>query len=345
MTHMWKEILEQPETLRRCRDVNEQTVRRIVEAAGKRNIRQVVIAARGTSDHAAVYGKYVIELLLGIPVSLAAPSVFTVYRAPMHLENCLVIGISQSGRAADVLEVLRSAQASGAVTVGITNDAGSEIALAADHFLDCAAGTERSVAATKTFSSQIYLLASLAAAWSGDENVMAEVRRIPEEVSRVFGAADLIARKAERYCFMNECFVLARGVNYAVSLEAALKIQETTYIRAKAFATSDFQHGPIAMIEKDIPVIVFAPDGPSLGDVESMIRRLRRQKIETIVISNKKEILDLGTTAFPIPETSSDILSPFFNAIIAQMFACRLALAKGLNPDKPRSLHKITITK
>lgn len=345
MTQMWKEILEQPIAIERCFEKNTQVIKDIVKTVKDRNINQVVLAARGTSDHAAVYGKYVIELLLGIPVSLAASSIYTIYQGKLNLGNCLVIGISQSGKAADVLEVVRSAKICGAVTVGITNNADSEIAQESDFFLNCEAGVEKSVAATKTFTTQIFLLASLAAEWADNQEMKNEIYQIPDRISQVFEVSGAIESKVERYRFMNECFVLARGINYAVSLEAALKIQETTYVRAKAFATSDFQHGPIAMIEREIPVIIYAPDGPSLKDVSSMINKMRSEQMETIVISNRKDMLDLGTTAFSIPETSNDIISPFFNVIVAQMFACKLALAKGLNPDAPRGLNKVTVTK
>ncbi len=344
-TLMWKEILEQPVALERCHVKNAPVIKEIVMAAKGKNIRQVVLAARGTSDHAAVYGKYVIELLLGIPVSLSASSIFTIYQGNLNFENCMVIGISQSGKAADVLEVMRSARRNGAVTVGITNNAESEIAHESEFFLNCEAGLEKSVAATKTFGTQLFLLAALAAEWAENKDIQGEIYRLPERIPQVFGVADAIDSKVERYRFMNECFVLARGINYAISLEAALKIQETTYVRAKAFATSDFQHGPIAMIDRDIPVFIFAPDGPSLKDVTGMIEKMRNEQIETIVISNREDILDMGVTSFRIPDTANDIISPFFNVIVAQMFACKLSLAKGLNPDSPRGLNKVTVTK
>ncbi len=344
-TQMWKEILEQPVALERCHVKNVPVIKEIVQAVKSKNVKQVVLAARGTSDHAAVYGKYVIELLLGIPVSLAASSIFTIYQGNMNFENCLVIGVSQSGRAADVLEVMRNAKKNGAVTVGITNNAESDIALECEFFLNCEAGIEKSVAATKTFGTQIFLLAALAAEWAENTVLQEEIYQLPERLPQVFGVAEDIESKVERYRFINECFVLARGINYAISLEAALKIQETTYVRAKAFATSDFQHGPIAMLDRNIPAFIFAPDGPSLKDVTDMIEKMRKQDIETIVISNRNDILEMGTTAFRIPETSNDIISPFFNVIVAQMFACKLSLVRGLNPDNPRGLHKVTVTK
>lgn len=345
MVHMWKEILEQPEALKRCIEKNAPVIKEIAEVLNSRKVGQVVIAARGTSDHAAVYGKYVIELIKGIPVALAASSIFTIYRGGMDFKNCMVIGISQSGKAEDVLEVIRSANSSGAVTVGITNFPDSPIATESGYFLSCEAGLEKSVAATKTFTTQLFLLASLAAEWEENKELKAELGLLPEKLPQVFEISDAIESRVERYRFMNECFVLARGINYAISLEAALKIQETTYVRAKAFATSDFQHGPIAMIDRDIPVMIFAPDGPSFKDVSSMAKKLVAEGIETIIISDRRDMLDLGSCSFSIPKTSNDILSPYYNVTVAQMFACRLAIAKGLDPDSPRGLNKVTITR
>lgn len=342
---MWDEIWEQPVVLNRCFEKNISMIKKIVHDIKGQDINSICIAARGTSDHAAVYAKYVLELTLGLPVSLAASSVFTIYHKGLKLKNTLVIGISQSGKAADVLEVIRGANQQGAITVAITNASDSPLASEAKFHLYCEAGLELSVAATKTFTAEIYLIAQLAAEWSGDQTLKDEITMIPKGITHTFEIANIIEEKVERYRFMDECFVLARGINYAVSLEAALKIQETTYVRAKAFATSDFQHGPIAMIDRDIPVIMFAPEGPSLKDVTGMADRLKQDNLELIVVSNKKEILEMGACALPIPETKNDMVSPFFNVVVAQMFACKLAVAKGLDPDNPRQLKKVTITK
>lgn len=345
MTLMWNEIWEQPLALERCMERNAGMIGKIVEAVRGRQIDNVVIAARGTSDHAAVYGKYIMEMLTGIPVSLAASSVFTIYQKSLNFKNALVIGISQSGKAADVLEVLKSANSHGALTIGITNFGDSPIAGEAKFHLHCEAGLERSVAATKTFTTQLFLLASLAAEWMKDKAFKEELLTVPQRISHTMEAAHDIEQLVMRYRFMNECFVLARGINYAVSLEAALKIQETTYVRAKAFATSDFQHGPIAMIDRDIPVIIYAPNGPSLGDLTGMINRMNENEVDTLVISNNEAVRAMGTCSLSIPDTDNDMISPFFNVVVAQMFACQLSLVKGLNPDSPRGLRKVTITK
>jgi glucosamine--fructose-6-phosphate aminotransferase (isomerizing) len=345
MSKMREEIREQPAALTRCYNINAPLLSTIVTAIKKHPIDSICIAARGTSDHAAVYGKYAFELLLGIPVSLSASSVFTMYHKNLNFSRTLVIGISQSGKAADVLEVINAANRQDALTISITNSPDSPLATAAQFHLACEAGPEQSVAATKTFTTEIFLLAHLVAEWAQDQNLKDQLEQVPQGINRTLTAESLIAAKAERYRFMKECFVLARGVNYAVSLETALKIQETNYVRAKSFATSDFQHGPIAMIDSEIPVLIFAPDGPSFHDVATMAQRLKEDRIELIIVSNNQAMLELATTAFPIPETDNDLISPFFNAVIAQMFACQLAKVKELDPDHPRLLNKVTITR
>lgn len=344
-TLMYKEILEQPEVLQRSYNTNRENIESLVNSIKERNINSVVIAARGTSDHAGIYGKYIIEYELGLPVSLASPSIYTIYRKKINLSSSLVIGISQSGKAADVLEVIKSAKECGAITATITNDPESPLAREADTHLYCNAGLEKSVAATKTCTSEMYLLAQLVAEWSGNDSIRKELSEIPGKLSEIFDEADAIAEKVERYRFMNECFVLARGINYPIALESALKIQETAYVRAKAYPTSDFYHGPYAMIQKDMPVIIYAPNGPTLKDTTDMIKRLKESEAEVITISNNEEVLNMGNCSFRIPQTSDDVISPFYNVVIAQLFACNLSVIKGLNPDTPRSLNKVTITK
>lgn len=345
MNKMWNEIWEQPAVLERCLERDLKTINEVVKAIRAREIRMVCIAARGTSDHAAVYAKYLIEVMLGIPVSLAASSIFTIYQKELIFKNTVVIGISQSGKAVDVLEVIKSANKQESITISITNTPDSPLAKEANFHLYCDAGVEQSVAATKTFTTQIFLIAQLVAEWAEEKKLKEELARVPEKMTHAFEVARDIESKVERYRFMNECFVLARGINYAIALETALKIQETTYVRAKAFATSDFQHGPIAMIDREIPVIAFAPEGPSLKDVTEIIRKLKQDRIELVIISNRQKLLEEGDCGFTIPETNNDLISPFLNIVIAQMFACRLALVKGLDPDSPRGLNKITVTK
>jgi glucosamine--fructose-6-phosphate aminotransferase (isomerizing) len=283
-------------------------------------------------------------MTVGVPVSLGAPSIFTIYNKKVNLRNSLVIAISQSGKAADALEVVKEGNRQGALTISITNHIDSPLAKEAKYHLCCQAGPELSVAATKTFTSQMLTLALLAAEWSEERTLIQELQELPSLMSKTFEISNNLESKIERYRFINECFVLARGANYPIALESALKIQESSYVRAKAFPTSEFYHGPIAMLDRDIPVIMYAPEGQSLNNMYEMAAKLKEKEVEIIVVSNSAEILSMGTTSFPIPETNNDLISPFLCAAIAQMFACKLSLAKGLNPDKPRSLSKVTIT-
>ncbi len=351
MTIMWKEILEQPEALMRCREVNREPIRKIANEIKEKGIHNILLAARGTSDHAALYATYLYELLLGIPVSLAAPSVFTLYNKTMKMENTLVIGLSQSGQAADVLAVLEAANTSGAITVSITNDDASPMALCAKHSLLCSAGLEKSLAATKTFTTQLMLLAMLAAELANDEELDALLAAVPTQIKKMLDESECIIEVTKRYRFMNECFVLARGMNYAIAKEAALKVQETCYVRAMGYATSDFYHGPMAMTEPTVPILLFAPDGPSRENTEQMLNVLKERENDVLVFSDVPEICAKGSASIAIPKVNTrsgilkDAISPFFTAVAAQAFACNLSVGKGLNPDVSRHLKKVTITR
>jgi glucosamine--fructose-6-phosphate aminotransferase (isomerizing) len=304
-----------------------------------------VIAARGTSDHAGIYGRYIIECGVGLPVSLAAPAVYTVYNKEMRLSDCLVIGISQSGMAEDVAQVIQTANACGALTVSITNNEQSVLAGTARHHLYCNVGIEKRVAATKTCSATMYLLACLLAEWTNDAHLKDELLSVPEGIRAVIAGNGQIEEIAARYRGIRECYMLARGINYPVAMEAALKMQETCYVHAHAYATSDFYHGPYALIQPHTPVMLFAPKGPSLPSVRDMLDRLWRSGAETLAVTNDPEVAGIAAASFMIPDTQDDVISAFYNVVFAQMAAFRLALAMGRNPDAPRNLKKVTITR
>lgn len=351
MTIMWKEIMEQPKTLLQCREANREPIRKLAEAVRAKGIRNVLLAARGTSDHAALYGTYLIELMLGIPVSLAAPSVFTLYNRTMKLEDTLVIGLSQSGQAADALAVIEAGNKAGAITAAITNVADSPMALCAQHSLLCSAGPETSLAATKTFTSQIMILAMLVAELAGDKEFDALLEKVPTLVGEFLADTKAVEALSTRYRFMGECFMLARGLNYAIAREAALKTQETCYVRAMPYATSDFYHGPMAMTEPNVPIVLFAPDGPSLQNTREIAELLRERENDVLIVSDLEEMRQKGSVSIAIPAVPTtngiykDAISPFLCVAAAQVFACSLSVGKGLNPDVSRYLKKVTITR
>lgn len=344
-TNMHKEILEQPMVLKTCLEKNEGTLVKLISELNETKPDFIVIAARGTSDHAAVYGKYMLETLTGIPVVLAAPSVVTTYKSTLKMKNALVIGISQSGAAEDVAAILNQATACNATTVSITNFSDSLLAKSSKYCLLCSAGVEHSVAATKTFTTQLILLGMLAAKLSGNKKVEDQLKNVPDLVNKTIEISEEeISTAAARYRFIDECIVLARGMNYSIALESALKIQETTYVRAKGFAASDFHHGPMAVLQKNLPVIVYAPKGDSLADMKEMISLLKQGEADILIVSDDETLKADSNCFIKAPSAPSDFVSPFINAVIAQLFACNLASVKGLNPDAPRMLHKVTVT-
>ncbi|MBE6896537.1 MAG: SIS domain-containing protein [Ruminococcaceae bacterium] len=345
-TTMKKEIFEEPAAMERCLKSNEATLNKLAETLQAANISNVVVAARGTSDHAGIYGKYIIESMLGIPVGLAACSTTTLYGAKLNFNNMLVIGISQSGAAADVLELIKNAKETGAITLTITNNLESPLAAAADFHLYCDAGLEESVAATKTFGTQMYLIAQFVARWAGKTDIIKKLEAVPKNLTQILLQDATIAQIATRYRFMEEAFILSRGINYPLALEATLKIQETNYVRAKAYPISDFHHGPFAMVSEGMPVFMYMSDGPVKEDSKAMIEKLQSVGADLFMVTDDDELLAQGDLGFKIPSADKeDMIASFYFAVFAQLFAANLAEVKGRNPDAPRGLKKVTITK
>ena len=346
MTLMEKEIFEVPEALKTCFKTNEKTLNELAEKLASRKIKNVVVAARGTSDHAGIYGKYIIESLIGVPVSLAAMSVVTRYGAELDLSDSVVLAISQSGKAADVIEYVEMAKKSGAITVTITNNNESPLALIGDYNFFLNVGEEKSVAATKTFPAQLYTIAHIVAMWADRKDLLAKLEKVPEKICQILLRNEEVAALAVRYRFMKDAFILSRGINYPLALEAALKVQETNYVLAKAYPISDFHHGPFAMVDEGMPVIMYMPAGPVAQDSMEMIKKLQAVGADLLMVTDDENLLAEGDVGFQIPfAEKEDMISAFYYATFAQLFACNLAEVKGRNPDAPRGLNKVTITK
>ena len=346
MTKMEKEINEQPKVLASLKATNETTLTNLILDIKQRDIKLVYFAARGTSDHASIYASYIISSLVGIPTSLALPSVITAYDGKLCLKDALVIGVSQSGKAADVLAVMERAKNCGALTVAVTNDLDSPMAKYGDYHLYCNAGLEESVAATKTFTSQMYVLALLAGYWADNKEFLAKLDAVPAAAEEFLSyIPQQIDSVIQRYRYMDTGFVLARGYSYAIALESMLKLQETNYVKMKGYAVSDFWHGPLAQVDKDTFVILYAAEGPVFQNCQDMLAKLDDIGAEVIVVSDNDEIIKNRPLGFKIPNLGCDCVAPFMFAIFAQMFACKLTAVKGRNPDAPRNLNKVTITK
>lgn len=338
---MLKEIAEQPEVLERTIIAEREKVTRIGDHIRQSDIDLIILVARGSSDNAALFGRYLLEVTTGIPVSLSAPSVFTLYDAKLRLKRALVVGVSQSGEGTDINHVLERAKEAGAFTLAITNEQSSTMAKIADETLLIHAGREKSVAATKTYTGQMLHFYMLAAAIG---NRRLDYHKIPEFAANALKLEPEVAQAVQRYAFMENCVVVGRGMNYGNSYELALKLMETCYVVAERFSSADFFHGPLAIIERRFPVIMFGPTGVTRQSNIELLGRLRELHADCLSITNDPEIAKLSSKALVVPGEIDEMLSPIPFIIPAQLFAAHLSAAKGLDPDAPRSLAKVTQT-
>jgi glucosamine--fructose-6-phosphate aminotransferase (isomerizing) len=346
MTQVETEIREQPDALARTLDGTRPAVIELAREVGRRKIEWVMIAARGTSDHAAVYATYLLAAANGLPVALATPSVYTWYRRPPRLANALVLGISQSGRSEDVVEVLAEAKRQGAVTAAVTNEPSSPLSGAVDHVLDLRVGPERAIAATKTYTSTLAAIALLSAELEKDDERLAWLDRLPRIVAdTIERTADRVAAAAAAHAGMDRCVVLSRGFNYATALEVALKMKELAYVTTVPYSSADFMHGPVAILEPGYPVLIVAPAGELAGQLAALVPGLRARGAEVFAIGNTAEVLDTTVEPLPIAAAVPEWLSPVPAVVPGQLLAMGLAAAKGQDPDRPRGLSKVTITR
>jgi len=339
---MLQEIAEQPAALAKTIAEERQKIAHLAKTLKKRDIYLIVLVARGSSDNAALFGRYLLEITTGIPVSLSAPSVYTMYGASLKLDHALVVGVSQSGEGEDINQVLESARKCGAYTVGITNEADSSMTRLVNETLLMHGGRERSVAATKTFTGQMLLFHMLAAELG--ESAPISYDASPEIVERALEQKSAIHELVQRYVFMENCVVVGRGLAYANAYELALKLMETCYVVAERFSSADFLHGPLAMVERHFPVILFAPPGKMLAGVKSLVERLHELHADTLALTSDIDLAGMCTRSIIMPREIDEFLSPIPYMVPGQLFAALLAEAKGLNPDAPRSLSKVTRT-
>ena len=341
---MHREIHEQPVVLTRLIHQEAENIRRIAAALRKRDIQHIVIAARGTSDNAATYAKYLFGARAALSVGLATPSLYTHYESPPSLRGALVVGISQSGQSTDIVEVIREGRRQGAPTLAVTNTTSSPLAQTAEYVIDIQAGEEQSIAATKTFTAQLLAMTLLASHWVEDSGALEHINQVPNWIAQTLVLDELAGQRAERYRYMRDCVVIGRGYNYATAYEIALKLKELSYVLAEPYSSADFLHGPIALVEGGFPVICIVPAGKVYQSVLDLTRSLCQKEAEILVISNEAEALELGTVAFTLPAGVPEYLSPIISVIPGQLLAYYLTLAKGFDPDHPRGLRKVTDT-
>jgi glucosamine--fructose-6-phosphate aminotransferase (isomerizing) len=338
-----KEIHEQPLVLRELIEQEGSNISRIAQLIRGR-FHHVVIAARGTSDNAARYAQYLFGIQNRLPVALATPSIYTLYRRPPNLSDSLVIGISQSGQSPDIVAVVKEGQQQGQPTIAITNDNKSPLAKTAEYIINLHAGFEQAVAATKTYTASLLVFALLCSHLEGDPDRLSHFQRIPSLLEQILNDTSRLIPRFERYRYMEQCAVIGRGYNYGTAFEISLKITELARVLALPYSSADFQHGPIAMVQKGFPVMMIAPSGYVLDDMRNMSKTLDEKNAELIAISNDPVLLRQAQLAIPLPENCEEWFSPILAVIPGQLFALSLALARGLDPDQPEGLSKVTET-
>ena len=344
-SHLSQEIHEQPEVLNRLLTQALDVIQQLAAAIKQRQVTHVIIAGRGTSDNTGRYAQYLLGAVNRLTVALATPSLFSVYKQPPNFGNALVIGISQSGKSPDIVSVLAEARRQGALTAAITNMSASDLAAEAEYVIDQQAGVEHSLAATKTYTSQLAAIALLSATLAEDGQMLDALRPIPAIVETTLAIEPEIESISQRYRYMRDCVVIGRGYNYATAFEIALKLKELTYTIAEPYSSADFMHGPLALIEHGFPAIVVAPSGVMLPEMQDFIHTLNKREAEVIVISDDAETLAPARIPLPLPQAVAEWLSPITAIIPGQLFGLHLAHARDFDPDHPRGLRKVTETR
>ena len=358
------EIAEQPEVARRLLGAGRAPIEAIAERLAPRlrdrSVNHVVIAARGSSDHAAIYAQYLFGARLRLPVALATPSLLSIYGVEPRLDRSLVVGISQSGRSPDIVGVVAAARRQGGPTIALTNDHASDLASAAESAVDLGAGPELAVAATKTYTAELLAIALLVTALERRLAVGGPVAaptavsdpepglaRLPAWLAAAL-AGDAQAQAVAKHLSAgrrDRLIVVGRGYEYATARELALKLKELARVAADPYSAADFLHGPIALAEPGHPILVLAPSGAAAADVDALLARLGELGVERIVLSDRAEAVALGPVGILLPDGVPDWLMPIVSIVPGQLLARHLAIARGLDPEAPRWIGKVTLTR
>ncbi|MFZ0545920.1 MAG: SIS domain-containing protein [Candidatus Promineifilaceae bacterium] len=344
-SHLYQEIHQQPDVLRNFLHRERPSIQALADAIRQRDITHVVIAARGTSDNAGRYAQYILGAHNGLQIALSTPSLFTIYERPIHFRQALVLGISQSGKSPDIVAVVAEARRQNQLTAVITNNPNSDLGQVGDYVIDLGAGDEKSVAATKTYTAELMAVALLSALLSSDADHLAQLETVPDAAAKMLALQDAMAQIAPRYRYMTRSIIIGRGYNYATAYEMALKVKELTYTIAEPYSSADFMHGPLALIEPGFPVVVLAPSGKMLPEMQHLVASLNERQAEVIAISDDETILETADIAVQLTAVVPEWLSPITTIIPGQLFAMNLAHTRHYNVDRPRAIQKVTETR
>ena len=338
ISHMAREVAEIPQAVARFLAASAPQVQAAAAAMRATDPGLIVTVARGSSDHAATYVKYAVELLAGIPVASVGPSIASIYGRPLRLTGAACIGISQSGRSPDIVEMMRAAGAGGALSVAITNFADSPMALASAHCLPLQAGVEQSVAATKTFVTSAVAGLALLAEWQDDADLRTAVAGLPDAFFRALTLdwSPLAARLSRA----NSLYVLGRGPAFAIANEAALKFKETCGLHAESYSAAEVLHGPSAIVQAGFPVFALGVEDAALPQVAATAARLVAQGADVFLTGSDVA----GATTLPSVTGLHPLVAPL--VLVASFYAFIEALARrrGFDPDTPPHLRKVTET-
>ncbi|MEV6318764.1 SIS domain-containing protein [Streptomyces sp. NPDC051776] len=337
------EMAEQPAVLQRILDEGAPRIRDVAERIAARNPRFVLLTGRGTSDNAALYAKYLLEVLLGKPCGLTSMSTTTAYGAEPDLTDVLVVTVSQSGGSPDLVASTEAAREAGAVTLAVTNNADSALAEVSEFHVDVLAGPEKALPATKTYTAELLTLYLFVEGLRGGEGSAAKV--LPGLARHILERKAEVRALAGRYRFAERMVLTSRGYGYPTAKEAALKLMETSYIPALSYSGADLLHGPLAMIDNISPVIAIVTEGKGGEALQPVLDRLSSRGADLVVIGSQAKV-DRATAGFALPTTGvAEEVQPILEILPLQMLAYEVAIARGQDPDAPRALAKVTETR
>ncbi len=349
-SQLLSEIYEQPKAIQRMLETEAERVAWISQKLSPYEFSYALVAARGTSDNAARYGQYIFGAINHLSVALAAPSLFTRYQAPPRLEGALVIGISQSGQSPDIVSVIEEGRHQGAPTIAITNDLESPLAQAAEYRIGLGVGKEHSVAATKTYTAQLTALAMLALSLTETLNPLEPLQVIPGVLEQALASEPQAQAAAVSLAKASHTVFIGRGFNYSTAHEISLKCKELANMQAEPYSSADFLHGPIAMVEPGFPVNLVSMGNTFRDELNSLAENVHERGGSLITIGDaileghiegRSDVRDLF---IPVPAGLPEWLSPIAAILPGQLLAYHLSKARGFDPDKPRSLRKVTLT-
>ena len=343
MTHFEREIREQPEILRGI--LNDAEPVRVGRDLREDPPELVLSFARGSSDNAVTFFAYLLGRALGLPVASMPPSLVTVYGAAIRPGRALAVGVSQSGESQDVVEALRAVSDAGARSLAVSNVEGSSLGRAATWSLCQHAGEEQAVAASKTFTSQMMLLARVVAEWADDDALREALARVPDVLDGMLNEPREANLAAARLTHAEQLDVLGRGLSYGPALELSLKFKETSYLHAHAYSSAEFQHGPIASLGAGDPALLLALADASLDANREVAVRLKDMGADLTVVSADPDLLAIANARVPLPTGLDSVTEAFAQVVIGQWMALTLAEERGRDPDAPRNLRKVTQTR